>query len=126
MKDHLHVWWIKGTEYFILQEIGAQDYIVGKWLATGWMVQVLNPGGGQIFHSIQTGPEEPNPLSCTEGTWSFPGVTGQKCGADHPPSPSASYKWVADILPPTACIVMWWGDFYSYRKSEIMNYGHKQ
>jgi hypothetical protein len=112
MRDHLHVWSIKGTEYFILQEIGTQDYIVGKRLATSWTVQGSNPDGGQIFHAIQTGPAEPNPVSCTEGTESFPGVSGQSVllTTHHLLVPGC--KWVksytsADPLCLHSCVMGW-------------------
>lgn len=73
----------------------------------GWTVQGLDPGGGQIFHAIQTGPEDPNPASCAMGPGSLPGVSGWSVVlATHLLVPG--YKWVGAIPPPTlcACVVM--------------------
>jgi hypothetical protein len=92
----------------MLQEIGGQNYMVSKWLATGWMVQGSNPGGGQIFHAIQAGPEKHNTVSYTEGTRSFPGVSGQGVVLTTHHLLVPGCKWVGVILLSTlcACIVM--------------------
>jgi hypothetical protein len=42
-------------------------------LAMGWAVRRSNPGGGEIFRTVQTGPRA-HLASCTIGTGSFPGV----------------------------------------------------
>jgi len=51
----------------------------------GSMVQALNPGGGEMFHTcpVQTGPgAQPSPNKM--GTGSFLGVKQPGCGVDHP------------------------------------------
>jgi len=52
--------------------------------ATGWMVPGSNPGGGEIFHTLQT-VTGAHPASCTLGTGSFPRVKWPERGVDHPP-----------------------------------------
>jgi hypothetical protein len=50
--------------------INVQNFSHSTFLKT---VRGSNPGGGEIFAHIQTGPEA-HPASCTMGTGSFPGV----------------------------------------------------
>jgi hypothetical protein len=57
-------------------------------MTTGWKVRGSNPGEGEIFPHVQTGPGG-HPASCTLGTGSFPGVERPGRGADHPPPSSA-------------------------------------
>jgi hypothetical protein len=59
----------------------------------GWVAQSVgsNPGGGEIFRTLQTGPGA-HPASCTMGTGYFPGVKRLRRGADHPPPPSAEVE----------------------------------
>ena len=60
-------------------------------LATGWTVRGSNPVGGEIFRTVQTGPET-HPASCTMGTGSLLGVKRPGRGVDHPPPSSAEVK----------------------------------
>jgi hypothetical protein len=60
-------------------------------MATGWTVRGSNPGGGEIFEHVQTGPGA-HPASCTMGTESFSEVKRPGRGADHPPPPSAEVE----------------------------------
>jgi hypothetical protein len=57
----------------------------------GWMVQGLNPGGGEVFYTVHTGPGA-HPASYTIGTWSFPGVKQPGRGIGHPPPSSTEVK----------------------------------
>jgi hypothetical protein len=54
-------------------------------------VRESNPGGGEFFTHVQTGPGA-HPASCIMGTMSFPGVKRPGHGADHPPPPSAKVE----------------------------------
>jgi hypothetical protein len=60
-------------------------------LATGLTVRGSNPGGGEIFRSLQTG-SAAHPASYTVGTGSFPGVEWSGRGVDQPPPSSAKVK----------------------------------
>jgi hypothetical protein len=58
------------------------------WLATSWTVRGSNPGGGEIFTPVHTGPG----ASYTMGTGSFPGVKRPGRGVNHSPLSSAEVK----------------------------------
>jgi len=51
------------------------------------MVRGSNPGGGEIFASVQAG-SDAHPASYTRGIGYFPGVNQLGCGTDHPPPSS--------------------------------------
>ena len=57
----------------------------------GWTVRGSNPGGSEIFRTVQSGLGA-HPASYTMGTGSFPGVKRPGRGVDHPPPPSAEVK----------------------------------
>ena len=71
--------------------IGAATAQSVQRLASGWTVRRSNPGGGEVFRTLQTGPGV-HPASYTVGTGSFPGVKRSGRGVDHPPPPSAEVK----------------------------------
>jgi len=51
-------------------------------IATVWTVRGSNPGVGEIFLIVQTGPET-HPVSCKMRTEPLPGVKRPRRGADH-------------------------------------------
>jgi len=55
------------------------------------MVRGSNPGGGEIFAPLETGPGA-HPASYIMGTGSFLGVKRPGLGVDHPPPSSAEVK----------------------------------
>ena len=79
------------------------------------MVGGLNPCGGNIFCTIQTGPKA-HPAFCTVGTRSFLGVRIQSIVLTSYLCLLPGCKWVGAIpqLPLCACIGISWGDLYFY------------
>jgi hypothetical protein len=77
----------------------------------GWTVRGSNPGGVEIFHDVQTGPEA-HPASCTMGTGSFPGAKRPECGANHthPSSARLQMGWSYIGAFPICPTGMSWGD----------------
>jgi hypothetical protein len=71
---------------------GHHSLLCGAKFKKEWIYNItpirLNPGGGEIFPHVQTGPVA-HPASCTMGTGSFPGVKRQGRGAGHSPPSSA-------------------------------------
>jgi hypothetical protein len=53
-------------------EVGPVAQSVSR-LAMGWTIRGSNPGGSEIFRTVQTGPGA-HLASCTMSTGSFPGV----------------------------------------------------
>jgi hypothetical protein len=70
---------------------GGGSCVAVTAMTTGWTVRGSNPGGGEFFAHVQTGPGA-HPASCAMGTGSFPGVKRPERGADHPPPSSAEVE----------------------------------
>jgi hypothetical protein len=66
------------------------------WLAMGWTVWGLNPGGARFSAPIQTGPGA-HPASYTMGTGSYPGVKRPGRGIDHPAPSSAEVEGKVEL-----------------------------
>jgi len=62
-----------------------------KRLVTAWTVRGSNPGAGEFFAPVQTGPGV-HSASYTTSTGSFPGVKRPGRGVDHKPTSSAEVK----------------------------------
>jgi hypothetical protein len=75
------------TYFFYVREESKFDY----YLATGWTVWRSNPGAGEIFAHVQTGPGT-HPASRTMGNGAFPGVKRPGPGAGHLPPSSTEVK----------------------------------
>jgi hypothetical protein len=81
------------SKMHIIQNLWAGIVQLVQWLATGWTVRGLNPGGGKIFQTHPDQPWGPPSLSYTVGTMSFPGVGQQMgCVTDHPYPSSVKVK----------------------------------
>jgi hypothetical protein len=65
-------------------------------LATGRTVWGSNPGVGEIFRAVQTGPEDYS-ASCTMDTGCFLGIKWPEHRADHPPPCSAEVTYGLDL-----------------------------
>ena len=70
----------------------GQDSVICILLATGWMVQGSNHGGGTTCYTpIETSPGA-HPDTYTKGTGLFPGVKQLGHDVNHPPPSSAEVK----------------------------------
>jgi len=58
----------------------------------GWMVQGLNPGGGEIFRACTDRPWGLSSLIYNGYLGSIPGIKWLGCGVDHPPPSSTEVK----------------------------------
>jgi len=79
------------------------------------MVGGSNPCGGDIFCTIQTGPQA-HEAFCTGGTRYFLGVRVQSIALTSYICLLPGFKWVGamPLLPLRACIGISWGDVYFY------------
>jgi hypothetical protein len=87
-----------------------------------WTVRGSNPDGGDIFRTIQTGPEA-HLTSSTVGAGGFPGLKRPKLGANPSPPPSFGYKWVGSIASPSCQPRHVMGDLYIYLTLKIKEGG---
>ena len=72
----------------------------------GWTVWGSNPGGGEIFHTIQTSPGT-HPASYTMATGSFQGVGWPGHGVNHPPPLSAKVKERVELYVCSSSVPSW-------------------
>jgi hypothetical protein len=75
----------------VLRGLGSSVGIATDYGLDGPGIEKKNPGGGEIFAHVQTGPGA-HPAFWAMGTGSFPGVKRPGRGADHPPPSSAEVE----------------------------------
>jgi hypothetical protein len=83
--------------FFLHCMLGGQVSSVG----TGWTVRRLNPGGGEIFHAVQTVPEA-HPPPCTMGTGSLREVRRSELVIDYLLAPGVLI--VLSYISPAVCV----------------------
>jgi hypothetical protein len=79
---------------------GSSVGIATSYGMDGPGIEKKNPGGGENFAHVQTGPGA-HQASCTMGTGSFPGVKRLRRGTDHPPllAPRSRMSRAIPLLP---------------------------
>jgi hypothetical protein len=63
-----------------------------EWLATGWMVRGLNPGGDKIFRTLPDRPSVPPSLLYKGHRVFFPGIKRSGLVVNHIPLPAPRLK----------------------------------
>jgi hypothetical protein len=86
----------------IVDRDSSVDIATRYWL-DGWG---SNPGGGEIFESVQTGPGA-HPASFTMSTRSFPRVKPSDRGVNHPSPSTAELKERAELYLHSPSGLLW-------------------